>query len=115
MDTQTVIDLDESPAGCVARGAALLDRMRPGWRQALRGQAIHMTDGQACVAAQVFGDWGYAKQAIGEDQEPDRHYPWASDGTMSHHGFIVWDSEHGDMDEPATDALLPLWQAEINR
>jgi len=112
MITRAKVDLDMSLQACVTRGAALLDDMRPGWRVALQGEDIRMTEGAACVAGRVFGDWREANVMVGDWLSPGRAY--AGIWTMQEHGFIVSDN-YGCQDEDATEALLPLWQAEINR
>ena len=121
MDTETTVEIDMSSWACVARGAALLDKERPGWRDELRDKDIRMSDGVACVAARLYGNhWTYASEAIGRFLDCDG---FASRSTMAEYGFIVLNPkpsayapwEDPEMDEDATYALLPLWQAEINR
>jgi hypothetical protein len=121
MDTDTAVEIDMSSRACVTRGVQLLDLMRPDWRHELRGVPIVMSSGTECVAARLHNDhWTYASEAIGRFLDCDG---FASRSIMAQYGFVVLNAEpcafapweDPEMDEDATDALLPLWQAEINR
>jgi hypothetical protein len=118
MDTQESTALDMSPEACVARGAALLDETVADWRSRVT-RPLHMTNGDECVAGQVFngagdfGGWGNARRFFAHE-DPESSNGWASDQFMAEHGFLVLD-EHEDIDLMPTLALAPLWQAVINQ
>jgi hypothetical protein len=61
----------------VERGAALLDRKKPGWREKVNPETLEMWVGCSCVLGQVFGDFfrGLVLLALDyhEDEEDVRH------------------------------------------
>lgn len=46
-----------TPAERVARGVALLDRVRPGWAQLVDLDRLDMQECAACVLGQLYGDF----------------------------------------------------------
>jgi hypothetical protein len=42
---------------CVARGALLLDRVRPGWWREINDDELNMAWCRECVLGQIFGDY----------------------------------------------------------
>jgi len=77
----------------VARGAAVLDAHRPGWRGRIDPDRLDMnkglrasTDEGGCVLAQLNADGDYYAEAgrLQGDAEPGPFRPWARD-----HGFSL--------------------------
>lgn len=58
----------------VARGVAILDAHRPGWRNLVDVKRLDMLDPKHCVLGQVFGGYnrGLSELSLGGD-EPWRH------------------------------------------
>lgn len=88
--------MDVTPAGeRAARGAALLDRERPGWAAKVVPARLDLADCRRCVLGQLFQSFGPGLAALGLQSR-------AAD-----HGFAA------DRDAWFDD-LLPAWLAEIN-
>lgn len=49
----------------VARGARLLDQVRPGWAGAVDMEVFDIEDLERCILGQVYGDWLRGCQSLG--------------------------------------------------
>ncbi len=55
----------------VERGAALLDKRLPGWRQVVDPSSLSLKSRCNCVLGQVFGDYHRGVRALGVDRPVD--------------------------------------------
>jgi hypothetical protein len=111
----------------VKRGAALLDKVRPGWRNTIDLSTLDLSSGCLCILGQVFKHYDcglYAVWNIDMDKYDSLEEWTASDGfkTAIAHGFTI-DYTRGfalapsykDYDEgDEWDALQEAWVAELS-
>lgn len=112
----------------VARGVALLDRLRPGWRSRVDGSRLSMEDGTRCVLGQLAGGSSHYGYSDGYGDALEGLMADADDGTgdlteyppgyyfTSWNGFTVpigygleWD-ERLRREEVSWDTLTLLWR-----
>lgn len=109
-------EVDYAPM--VAKGVALLDEKRPGWRALINKDILDIGDPSSCVSAQLSGrrDYHLGMTQLG--------LTLGNDGTYTAHGFdaIRWYDDHDlgddyqDAQQTAAYALLTrLWLAEVSR
>lgn len=106
-----------------ARGAALLDRVKPGWFHMVNLATLDIMDGANCILGQVFReeaqetgvDAGYF-YATNHDLETGERLPFDVWDNENHHGYrsSAWISAHGFVPYPFTDQeIYNLWAFEI--
>ncbi len=83
-------------AARVARGAALLDEMVPGWDQRIDLDYLQMEDGRECVLGQTFDSSLFALELMGID-DPEAY------------GFDLAEGE----DETLWPTVNAMWRALI--
>lgn len=86
----------------VAAGAALLDRVRPGWEADIRLDDLNVLDCFACVLGQLYGNYG-----MGVCQMFDLMNDWEG---PANYGF----GGHGNI-EDEFGKLRAAWAAEVTR
>ena len=88
----------------VARGVALLDAHRPGWREEIQRVRLDMAKGYHCILGQLYGDYAHGLDSLWPmTEEPERLQ------TLSPlHGFII-PEEEADGDDELWDKLQALW------
>lgn len=57
----------------VARGAARLDEVRPGWHRNVNVQTLDISSGRNCALGQVFGSYGVGTVAAGVTIDSAQH------------------------------------------
>lgn len=67
----------------VARGAALLDREKPGWAARINERELNLGCCADCILGQVYGDYHRGRDALGLGVEP---FQW-TDKHAAEHGF----------------------------
>lgn len=96
----------------VARGAALLDVIRPGWSARINDDELAMESCTDCILGQLFGDYSSGWWVVTRPLSA-RHLFSAAD-----HGFTLMAHEqnHGEW-SPEVDArfglLADAWRAEV--
>lgn len=101
----------------VAKGAAWLDEVRPGWRDAINLDTLDICDGHHCVCGQVFA--ADALSALGkQDYRPSGFYYIAS-GFAGYvnavaHGFM-WSLGTDDARDTEACALTAEWRRVIHQ
>jgi hypothetical protein len=96
-----------------ARGAALLDEIRPGWWRSVAFDQLAMDSCDQCVLGQVFGEYSDGLQAL------DAHANQGSKVRVTidedYYGFDLTDVEKlGDADENAAwEDLASAWRSEV--
>jgi hypothetical protein len=117
--TMPEVEAVETAAGRVARGAAFLDAVWPGWARNVDGDRLAMESCTECVLGQVRGDYHVAIDDLGHDGCEDT---WAED-----YGFRLTDQQRKTVDgsvDPGVraegrrrmwDELADLWRAEVRR
>lgn len=85
----------------VARGAALLDEVRPGWRAEVDATSLDLSSPGRCILGQLYGLCSQGVRAIGLN--------WHNGTSVPDHGFdrVEENQEYG----PLTEA----WCAEVAR
>lgn len=85
-----------------AAGAALLDRLVPGWWRRIRLRPLDINDCKECITGQLFGDYdrGLEKLHLGQ-----------LDGPV--YGFTSYDTEDGG--DYGMWALTQAWKDEIRK
>ena len=48
----------------VANGVALLDEVKPNWRESVDAEMLRMDDLEWCILGQVYGYWGTAQTEL---------------------------------------------------
>lgn len=79
-DNANVLVLDAHAR--VTRGAAWLDRIRPGWAQRIDQSRLNLASGNLCVLGQIFGDFSNGLQYL-----PPAHASGSSVMQASIHGM----------------------------
>lgn len=112
--TDTTTDTIAPPvADRVAAGAAWLDTTRPGWESLIDLDRLSMTDCNACVLGQSFGDYWDALDTYGPGT-----WTWDRENTRwaIAHGFQARDTETdawSRIEEGDYDDLADAWAALI--
>lgn len=101
----------------VAKGAALLDRVRPGWEREIVADRLAMQSCELCVFGQLYGDYASGVNMLddmtSEDPSdygfdiPDRVLGFGESSRVYVLGF--GESSH------AYEALADAWRAEVRR
>lgn len=100
-----VHDTRQAASERVAKGAALLDEIKPDWRNGIDLERFNIHSSQLCILGQLFGSYIDGLYAL-----------WGSmpltgnDRPAEAHGFMVSGFEAAWADEALADA----WRAEIN-
>ena len=95
------------------RGAKVLDRAFPGWRDQIDLEILDIADCAVCMLGQVFGNYNYAWSDDVMWEEAER-YADGPDAFAVDHGFNRAaredddDADTGDPD-PEYDALTEAW------
>lgn len=90
----------------VARGAALLDGVTPGWWSRIDPVELEIASCTECVLGQVFGNYSLGITALGMEQEPARS------AFVGDHAFGL---RGGDTDWPANGHQYDVLSREIAR
>jgi hypothetical protein len=103
----------------VKRGADLLDRERPGWRDNINRSTLNSANGQHCILGQVFGYYNSGLIALLhiDVSSHDDYAAWYDSPdfqTVLAHGFIV-DVLAAEDDDAEWTALQEAWIAELDR
>lgn len=85
--------------GRVAAGAALLDRIAPGWWRHVRSRKLDLADACNCITGQLFGDYSDGLDALNLDTAEAREY-----------GFDTRDGDSGGF-----WTLNRAWREEIRK
>lgn len=85
-----------------ARGAALLDELRPGWYRDVDANTFSIVSTTQCIVGQLFGDWTYGTQELNIEGNRD---------ACEHFGFELTEDEYGL--EAPRDILESRWLLEI--
>lgn len=114
MTMETTLDVTAAQQR-VWRGAELLDRVYPEWREHVDVNTLDMTSGVHCVLGQLASTWPGMPDDIREwaqYQDVVEKLEWTEHETYDH-GFV----SHGfaGYDHLATARLAPLWVSEILR
>lgn len=84
-----------------AAGAALLDRLVPGWWRAIRLRELDINDGCKCITGQLFGNYAKGLDKLNLDEIDARYY-----------GFMAMPET---TDDPGMWALTRAWKNEIRQ
>jgi len=93
----------------VARGAALLDRERPGWAAEIAIDELAMASCNDCILGQIYGRYTVGLSSVFRDTEAS----WLS---PAHYGFTLYDGEQvQDFKETMLRfrELADAWRTEI--
>lgn len=84
----------------VAKGVALLDDKRPGWRSEINTDILVMSDSRDCLLGQLYGDYGSGLQALDLWVEEDANkysfgtpYGFTTGGETWNELHAAWDIE----------------------
>jgi hypothetical protein len=91
----------------VARGARLLDRVRPGWWQEINLKTLSLDDCWVCVLGQLYGGYKFGLSTLRREPETRNCYP-------EYFGFTV--DNYGSRNELREfRSLTVAWRVEIAR
>lgn len=99
-------------AACVKRGAALLDRIRPGWAEEIALDELAMETCDRCIVGQLYGDYFKGGRDISAAVGPE----WF---IASRHGFTLPVEvqqralARGRTAKQCFAPLARLWRAEV--
>ena len=93
--------LDEPREARVARGVALLDEKRPGWRTEVNPDTLDMNHDWDCVVGQLYGRFidGWGPLGLTTQTQATRY------------GFDAVASLYMDSDQDELNALTEAWRA----
>jgi hypothetical protein len=94
--------LDEPREARVARGVALLDEKRPGWRTRVNPDTLDMADDFKCVLGQLYQAYLIALSALKINRVQASRYGF--DAVTDEHR--LWDTVDAEI-----DALTEAWRA----
>lgn len=92
-------------AAAAAVGAALLDRVEPGWAERVESERLDLRDVQTCVLGQVYGSFSEGSEVVFGAVFDDQDSEWA---IVQNHGFAA--TRHRDY-----SVLTHVWRAEVER
>jgi hypothetical protein len=93
--------LDEPREARVARGVALLDEKRPGWRAEVNSDILDMASDTACVLGQLYGRYISGCSALGI----------TAGVQATRYGFDAVTSAYTDPVDTESNALTEAWRA----
>jgi hypothetical protein len=108
--------LADELVGRVERGAALLDRVEPGWAARINCDRLAMESCNQCILGQLHGRFSTGFLLV------LRTMPSMNLYSAAHHGFTLFDLEqdplsaigmYGDAPQARFAALGDLWRAEV--
>lgn len=74
----------------IARGTALLDRERPGWRKRVKPSKLHLADCHTCVLGQVYGSFDSGLSALGLTYFDAEDYGFLLPANRDNTGHYGW-------------------------
>jgi hypothetical protein len=113
--------LPTSPTGRTAtlaeratRGAALLDRHRPGWASEVDPARLDLASGEDDVLGQLYGSFDEGQDELAR-LDPDRSAWVSRERWAAEYGFDLPQSVHLDREAAEYAALTTCWRSEIAR
>lgn len=113
------MQLDHTERDCVTRGAALLDKVRPGWHHEIKVGTLDLADSCRCVLGQIYGCYHVGMDTVFAELDDivnhERH-AHAKRAKSDHYGFSVYATApclDGPIPRAAWDLLTAAWREEI--